>query len=47
MGKTFAQKMLEIKSGEQDVEVGQIVTVRPDYLLTHDNTAAIIGKIEK
>ncbi len=47
MGKTFAQKILEIKSGEQDVEVGQIVTVRPDYLLTHDNTAAIIGKIEK
>jgi homoaconitate hydratase family protein len=45
MGKTFAQKILEKKSGAKDVEVGQIVTVRPDHLLTHDNTAAIIGKI--
>lgn len=44
---TFAQKMLAKKSGNAFVEVGQIVTVRPDHLLTHDNTAAIIGKIEK
>lgn len=47
MGMTFAQKMLAKKSGNAFVEVGQIVTVRPDHLLTHDNTAAIIGKIEK
>lgn len=46
MGKTFAQKILENKSGEQNVVVGQIVTIRPDHLLTHDNTAAIIGKIQ-
>lgn len=47
MGMTFAQKMLAKKSGNASVEVEQIVTVRPDHLLTHDNTAAIIGKIEK
>jgi homoaconitate hydratase family protein len=45
MGQTFAQKLLSRKSGEKHVEAGQIVTVRPDHLLTHDNTAAIIGKI--
>ena len=45
MGKTFAEKMLAAKSGRGSVEPGEIVTVRPDHLLTHDNTAAIIGKI--
>jgi len=45
MGQTFAQKILAAKSGREHVEVGEIVTVRPDHLLTHDNTAAIIAKI--
>ena len=47
MKMTFAQKILALKSGQSSVETGQIVTVRPDHLLTHDNTAAIIGKIGK
>jgi len=46
MGMTFAQKVLAQKSENVTVDVGQIVTVKPDHLLTHDNTAAIIGKIE-
>lgn len=41
MGETFAQKILARKAGLETVEPGQIVTVRPDKLLTHDNTAAI------
>lgn len=45
MGMTFAQKVLAKKSGNITVDVGQIVTVHPDHLLTHDNTSAIIGKI--
>ena len=45
MGQTFAQKILAAKSGREHVEVGEIVTVKPDHLLTHDNTAAIIAKI--
>ena len=45
MGKTFAEKILARKSGRKEVVPGQIVTVKPDHLLTHDNTAAIIGKI--
>ena len=45
MGMTFAEKILA-RYGEQDIVVpGQIVTIRPDHLLTHDNTAPIIGKI--
>jgi 3-isopropylmalate/(R)-2-methylmalate dehydratase large subunit len=41
MGQTFAEKILAQKSGLEHVEPGQIVTVQPDKLLTHDNTAAI------
>ena len=46
MGMTFAEKLLAKYSGNQNVVPGQIVTVRPDHLLTHDNTAAIIQKIK-
>jgi 3-isopropylmalate/(R)-2-methylmalate dehydratase large subunit len=45
MGQTFAQKVLARAAGLNEVAVGQIVTVRPAHLLTHDNTAAIVGKI--
>lgn len=45
MGKTYAEKILASKAGLDEVVSGQIVTVRPDHLLTHDNTAAIISKI--
>jgi homoaconitate hydratase family protein len=45
MGKTFAEKLLAKKAGLKEVVPNQIVTVKPEHLLTHDNTAAIIGKI--
>jgi 3-isopropylmalate/(R)-2-methylmalate dehydratase large subunit len=41
MGQTFAQKILAQKARLKEVVPGQIVTVQPDKLLTHDNTAAI------
>lgn len=44
MGKTFVQKVFEAKIGKP-VEEGEIVFVKPDYILTHDNTAAIIKKL--
>ena len=47
MGQTIAQKILAAHSGNDAVEVGQIVTVAPDYVLSHDNTAAIAKKFEK
>jgi len=45
MGMTFAEKLLAKYAGQKEVVPSQIVTVRPDHLLTHDNTAAIIQKI--
>jgi len=45
LGETFAEKVLARKSRLEKVVPGQIVTVRPDHLLAHDNTAAIIEKI--
>ena len=46
MGFTFVEKILAKYSKKDDVTPGQIVTVQPDHLLTHDNTAAIIQKIQ-
>jgi homoaconitate hydratase family protein len=47
MGMTFAEKLLARKAGLDTTRPGQIVTVRPDRLLSHDNTAAIVQKIAK
>jgi 3-isopropylmalate/(R)-2-methylmalate dehydratase large subunit len=45
MGLTFAEKVLAHKAGLKTVIPGQIVTVKPDHLLMHDNASAIVGKI--
>ena len=47
MGETFACKVLAKKSGKNRTVAGEIVVVRPDHLLMHDNTAAIVDKIGK
>jgi 3-isopropylmalate/(R)-2-methylmalate dehydratase large subunit len=47
MGKTFAEKLLALKAGLDETIPGQIVTVRPDKLLTHDNTSAIAKTFQK
>ena len=39
--QTFAQKALARAAGCERVEVGEVVDVRPDVVLSHDNTAAI------
>jgi homoaconitate hydratase family protein len=46
MGMTFAEKILAKYAKEKKVVPGQIVTVKPDHLLMHDNAAAIIKKIQ-
>jgi len=46
MGKTFVEKILAKYGNKKEVNAGEIVTIKPDYLLTHDNTAAIIQKIQ-
>ncbi len=39
--RTFAEKALARAAGEGDARAGQILTVRPERILSHDNTAAI------
>ncbi len=46
MGKTFAEKLFSLKSG-RDVSAGAIVSVEPDYVMSHDNAAAISGTFKK
>ena len=46
MEMTFAEKILAKYAGEKSVEPGQIVTIKPDHLLMHDNAAPIISKIQ-
>lgn len=46
MGQTFSEKVLGAKAG-RPVRVGEIVTVSPDYILSHDNSAAIIKEFKK
>jgi 3-isopropylmalate/(R)-2-methylmalate dehydratase large subunit len=41
MGQTFAEKALARASGLGKVSAGQVVDARPDWILSHDNTAAI------
>lgn len=46
MGQTFSEKVLGAKAGKT-VAAGEIVTVSPDYILSHDNSAAIIQEFRK
>ncbi len=46
MGKTFAEKILAKKAGKGSVVPGEIVVVQPDYVMSHDNSAAIYGKFK-
>ena len=46
-GKTYAEKILARKAGVGEAVAGQILVIRPDHLLTHDNTAPIINKVER
>ena len=43
MGSTFAEKVLAKKAGVNLVHPGEIVEITPDIVLSHDNTAAILG----
>ncbi len=46
MGKTFTEKVLGRKAGKP-VQAGEVVTVSPDIILSHDNAAAIIQEFRK
>ncbi len=46
MGLTFSEKALGRKAG-RTVRAGEVITVSPDYYLSHDNSSAIIGEFKK
>lgn len=46
MGKSFAEKIFSMKLN-RDLTAGTIVSIKPDHVLTHDNTAAILGTFHK
>jgi len=46
LGRTFSEKVLGLKAGAE-VRAGEVVTVSPDYILSHDNSAAIIKEFNK
>ncbi len=46
MSQTFAEKILSAKAG-REARAGEIVIASPDYILSHDNTAAIIKEFQK
>ncbi|MCD4732633.1 3-isopropylmalate dehydratase large subunit [bacterium] len=45
-GLTFAEKFFSKRTG-REVRAGEIITAAPDIVLSHDNTAAIIGNFKK
>ncbi len=46
MGQTFSEKVLSRKAAKK-VRAGEVITISPDYYLSHDNAAAIIGEFKK
>ncbi|MBN2017828.1 MAG: 3-isopropylmalate dehydratase large subunit [Candidatus Cloacimonetes bacterium] len=46
MSKTFIQNVFERKTG-RSLQEGEIIFTEPDYILTHDNSAAIIKKLDQ
>ncbi|MBD3179622.1 MAG: homoaconitate hydratase family protein [Candidatus Latescibacteria bacterium] len=47
MGSTMIEKILARSSGSDSVSAGDIVFARPHRILSHDNSAAILGIFEK
>lgn len=46
MPKTFVEKLMSAKAGK-DVAAGAIVSIEPDYIMSHDNAAAIAETFKK
>lgn len=46
MSKTFVEKLMSLKAGKE-VSAGAIVSVEPDYVMSHDNAAAISNTFKK
>ncbi len=46
MGRTLSEKILSLKAG-REVKANEVVTVSPDFVLSHDNSAAIIQEFKQ
>ena len=46
MGKTFVEKIFT-KKAKKDVYAGEIISVEPDFIMSHDNAAAISRTFKK
>ncbi len=46
MGKTFVEKIFT-KKAKKDIYAGEIVSVEPDFIMSHDNAAAISRTFKK
>jgi len=46
MRQTFSEKILSRKAG-RPVRAGEVITAAPDFYMSHDNSAAIIGEFKK
>ena len=47
MGMTFSEKVLAAHAGLSEAKAGQILTVQPDFVMSHDNTGPIYGTFKK
>ena len=47
MGRTIAEKILAAKSGEREVQPGQIVNAKVDLAMSHENAALVKKHFEK
>jgi len=47
MGMTFSEKVLAAHAGVGEAKAGQILTVRPDFVMSHDNTGPIYNTFKK
>ena len=47
MGMTFSEKILAAHAGKSEAKAGEIVTVKPDFVMSHDNTGPIYKTFQK
>jgi homoaconitate hydratase family protein len=47
MGMTISEKILAAHAGKSSARAGEILTVQPDFVMTHDNTGPIYGTFKK
>lgn len=47
MGMTISEKILASHAGKESSKAGEILTVKPDFVMSHDNTGPIYGTFKK